>query len=134
MAQEIVFPSKENFSFRSKLIDALLDIRLALSIKKIKSDFIMKSELRSILDDSKKSVQNIEVSNAIDDVFAEYFKKENKIVNQNQSLSIGQMESLIDEEAYKDSGGKEGISLVKTDGYHRSSTREKSIDQDARAA
>lgn len=134
MAQEITFPSKEKFSFRSKLIDALLDIRLTLSIKKIKNDFIMKSELKSILDDTKKNLQNTEVSNAIDDVFAEYFKKENKIINQDQSLSIGQMESLIDEEAYKDSGGKEGRSFVKADGYHRSSAREISVDQDARAA
>lgn len=133
MAQEIIFPSKEKLSFRSKLIDALLDIRLTLSIKKIKSDFIMKSELKRILDDTKQNAQNIEISNAIDDVFAEYFKKENKPTVQDQSLSIGQMESLIDE-AYKDSGGKDGRSFVKTDGYHRSGARETSINQDNRAA
>lgn len=134
MAQQIVFPSKENFSFRSKLIDALLDIRLTLSIKKITSDFIMKSELKKIIDRAKEKSQNIKVANAIDDVFDEYFKKDVAPPLKNQSLSIEQMQNLIDKEAYEDSGNGKGRSLVKADRYHQTRTVENSMEQDAKAA
>ncbi len=43
MAEIIEFPKQPD---RSKLIDALLDIRLTLTIKKLVSDYIKKSEFK----------------------------------------------------------------------------------------
>lgn len=121
MAEIIEVP----FSFRSKLIDALLDIRLTLSVKKISNKFILKSELKTILDNAKQEAQDLKVSNAIDEVFGEYFKNNSKPVNKEDGalLSIDQMQDLIDKETgYKDTGDQKGTAFVKTDGHYNSST------------
>lgn len=129
MAEIIEFPRTK----RSKLIDALLDIRLSLSMKKLVNDYIKKSELKKILYEEKKTVEDSEVSNAIDDLFKEYFPVKTSVVNNNQSLSINQMEDMIDKEVYQDSGNGKGRSLIKTDGYHKSSA-EGSSNPDSKAA
>ncbi len=132
MAEMIVFPSKEKFSFRSKLIDALLDVRLTLSVKKITSDFIMKSEFKKILDETKEKISGDDVKKALDDVFEEYFDLNPKAQFQNKTLSVSEMQSLIDDETYH--GEEKGRSLVKTDAYHRSGVIDTSQDQGTKAA
>lgn len=130
MAEIIKFPQIK----RSKLIDALLDIRLTLSMKKLVSDYIKKSELKKILDEEKKSVEDLEVSTAIDDLFKEYFEVKVNDVYNNQSLSINQMEDIIDKNIYQDSGKEAGKALVKTDGYHKSSYENTNANPDSKAA
>lgn len=120
MADIIVFPKKEDISLnRSKLIDALLDIRLTLSVKKITSNLIMKSELKKIVDDTKEKVQILEVQKAIDEVFDEYLNKTQVIESSNQSLSIEQMQKAIDDEAFGSSSNDLGRTLIKTDAHQR---------------
>ncbi len=114
---------KDQFSFRSKLIDALLDIRLTLSVKKLTSDFIKKTELKTILDDAKQKAQNLEIGKEIDKVFAEYFETGPKAANLQDDLSVEQLQKVIDnasDNAYQESGDIKGRAFVKTDGYHRS--------------
>ena len=135
MAEIITFPSKENFSFKSKLIDALLNIRLTLMIKKKTSDFIKKSELRKILDDTKTSAGNFEVAKAIDDVFREYFEPKQEMVDTKTSLFTYPTESqnnLVDDETGHDN--EKGKAFVKADGYHRSGILDTSQDQGVNVA
>lgn len=116
------FEKKQSMSFNSKLIDALLDIRLTLSIKKLSSNFILKSEFKSILDATKVSVKDQAVSDALDDVFSEYFKKDVAKDNKSSALSIGDMEKIINDNInYGEEKTQTGISYVKTDAHHKPS-------------
>lgn len=133
MAETVFFPSKDKFSFRNRLIDALLDIRLTLSVKKLTSDFIKKSELKTILDEAKEKAQNLEIEKEIDKVFAEYFEPGPKIANQQENLSVEQMQKVIDDNVYQESGDTKGKAFVKTDGYHRSGN-ETNVNSGATAA
>ena len=102
-------------SFNSNLIDALLDIRLALSIKKIVSPTIMKSEFRKILDDTK--IRYDSVKDAIENVFDEYFpktKKESNVIDFSEFVKK-------EEPIYEETGAEKGTSLVKRDGHFNSS-------------
>ena len=130
MAEIIEFPKQPD---RSKLIDALLDIRLTLTNKKLVSDYIKKSEFKKILSDEKHIVQDNYVSLAIDDLFKEYFEIKPSMTNDNESLSINQMENIIDNEIYQDSGNGKGRSLIKTDGHYKTSA-EGSSNPDSKAA
>lgn len=103
-------------SFRSNLIDALLEIRLALSIKKIVSPTIMKSEFKKMLDDTKERFT--QVKDALDNVFDEYFPKTNK---ENDVIEFSEF-SKKEELAYEEAGAEKGTSLVKRDGHFNSST------------
>lgn len=117
MAEIIEFPKQSN---RSKLIKALKDIHSTLTEKKKVSDYIKKSELIKILSDEKHVVQDNYVSLAIDDLFKEYFEINPIVTNDNESLSINQMENIIDNDIYQDSGNDKGRSLIKTDGHYKS--------------
>lgn len=117
MAEIIEFPKQSN---RSKLIKALKDIHSTLTEKKKVSDYIKKSELIKILSDEKHVVQDDGVSLAIDDLFKEYFEIKPSKTNDNESLSINQMENIIDNDIYQDSGNGKGRSLIKTDGHYKS--------------
>lgn len=117
MAEIIEFPKQSN---RSKLIKALKDIHSTLTEKKKVSDYIKKSELIKILSDEKHVVQDNYVSLAIDDLFKEYFEINPIVTNDNESLSINQMENIIDNDIYQDSGNGKGRSLIKTDGHYKS--------------
>ena len=84
---------KDQFSFRSKLIDA------------------------------KQKAQNLEIGKEIDKVFAEYFETGPKAANLQDDLSVEQLQKVIDnasDNAYQESGDIKGRAFVKTDGYHRS--------------
>ncbi len=65
-------------------------------------------------------VQDDGVSLAIDDLFKEYFEIKPSKTNDNESLSINQMENIIDNDIYQDSGNGKGRSLIKTDGHYKS--------------
>ena len=117
MAEIIEFPKQSN---RSKLIKALKDIHSTLTEKKKVSDYIKKSELIKILSDEKHVVQDNYVGLAIDDLFKEYFEINPIVTNDNESLSINQMENIIDNDIYQDSGNDKGRSLIKTDGHYKS--------------
>lgn len=134
MQEKVVFPKKEKFSFRNRIIDALLDIRLTLSVKKLTSDVIMKSELKVIIDEAKQKAQNLEVGSEIDKVFAEYFEPGSKNPDKKESLSVEQMQSVIDDNVYEDLGGEKGRAFVKNDGYHRSGGGESDMNSSTRAA
>ena len=117
MTEEVLKPQK-NF-LRSKLIDALLEIRLSLSVRKIVSPTIMKSEFKKILDGTKEKFA--EVSIALDGVFEQYFPKrqEGKIMfnsfppNSNDNIN-----------EYEEGGNKKGVSLVKRDNNHFNSSND----------
>lgn len=108
-------------TYRSRLIDSLLNIRLSLSIKKISSDYIKRSELRKIIDEENKE-NNIKVRNAINEIFDEFLVSSPKEVEskkeeakQDISLSIEQMESIIrEQEKYSDgANNSKGNTIVK---------------------
>lgn len=130
MAEIIEFPKQPN---RSKLIKALKDIHSTLTEKKKVSDYIKKSELIKILSDEKHVVQDNYVGLAIDDLFKEYFEIKPSKTNDNESLSINQMENIIDNDIYQDSGNGKGRSLIKTDGHYKS-LAEGSSNPDSKAA
>ena len=102
-------------SFRSNLIDALLEIRLSLSAKKITSPTIMKSEFKKILDDTKERFT--QVKDALDNVFDEYFPKAKNEVNAISFTAFPQIEKT----EYEEAGAEKGVSLVKRDGHFNSS-------------
>lgn len=102
-------------SFRSNLIDALLEIRLTLSIKKIVSPTIMKSEFKKILDDTKERFN--EVKDALDNVFDEYFPRAKK---ENNVIEFAEF-ARSKESSFEDGGAEKGRSLVKRDGHFNSS-------------
>ena len=82
-------------------IDALLDIRLGLSVKKILSPTIKRNELREMVEKAKEKAKDLEVSNEIDKVFDEYLnvgEKSKDISNNNDSILKYEVESKIDKE------------------------------------
>lgn len=105
-------------SFNSMLIDALLDVRLGLSIKKIVSPTIMKSEFRKMLDDTKQKF--IEVKDALDNVFEEYFSKKK---TENNVINFAEF-AKKEEPVYEETGMEKGSALVKRDGHFNSSARD----------
>ena len=82
--------SNTNSTFVSKLIDALLLLRVKLSIRKITSEHIKQSEFEQMLGEVKKSNEDIEVSNAIDKLFED----ERSLKESNKSLSLNEMEEI----------------------------------------
>lgn len=109
---------------RNKLIDALLDLRLELSIKKITSPKIKKSELKVMIDEVNEKAKDKIVTDSINELFSEYF--DNKVLNQNMSYDneISNVSNLND---YKDGQAKtSGSSLVKRDGHFNSSKNDSS--------
>ena len=113
MAMEMVDMPK---SFKSSLIDALLEIRLTLSIKKIVSPTIMRSEFKKILDDTKERF--VEVNDALDEAFNEYFptaKKENNVIEFSNFEPSKEV-------SFEDGGAEKGRSLIKRDSHFNSSS------------
>lgn len=112
---------------RKKVIDSLLDIRLSLSIKKITKKTISKAELKNIIDDAKQKTESNTVKDEIDKVFDEYFvskKEERTESNENKSLSIEEMENIVNSKInFKEEGNAiTGNSLVKRDNHFNSSS------------
>ena len=125
MGEAIYFPTKK--SYISKLIDALLDIRLTLSFEKINNgNFIKRGKLKEIIDKTKSEFEN-SVGRAIDDVFKEYFEPKNVIEHQSNEYE-GQSNE------YQDQSNEKGMSYVKSDGHHKSEAYEPKISNENKAA
>ncbi len=93
--EELIHNSSDKISDTVKidaLIDALFDIRLSLSIKRISKPTISTEELKEIVDKAKND-KDISVKNAIDAVFDEYLGNVNQ--KQTDSLSLEDMEAII---------------------------------------
>lgn len=116
---EIIQMKKDNKTIdRNKLIDSLFAIRLPLTIKKLSSNVILKSEFKQIVDSVKEDAKDEQVSNAIDDLFKEYFQDDKNKEN-NNSLSIDEMEKFIDKNAVREEiKTSDGKSYVKIDLLH----------------
>lgn len=108
-------------------IDALLDIRLSLSVKKIISPIIKKSELLEIVNNVKDKTIDERVNEEIDKLFEEYLSRENENsvavakveAKINNGLSLEELENLSGDN-YEDKGNEKGVSLVKRDGHFNS--------------
>lgn len=121
-----------------KTIDCLLDIRLELSIKKLLSDVISRTELITIIDKAKNNAKDDVVKNEIDKVFGEYFiNKDNAFTKEspvftpgamanldaeieNKRLSLNEMEEIGNKD-YEDTASEKGVSLIKTDSHFKGS-------------
>ena len=116
---EIIQMKKDNKTIdRNKLIDSLFAIRLPLTIKKLSSNVILKSEFKQIVDSVKEDAKDEQVSNAIDDLFKEYFQGDKNKENNNW-LSIAEMEKFIDKNAVREEiKTSDGKSYVKIDLLH----------------
>lgn len=110
---ELSIPNK---TFNSEFIDALLLIRVKLSTYKIMSDVIKKSEFNLMLQETKEKVKNMEVSNAID----ELFKDELTVKKENSFLSLDEMQKRLDNELYQDKGENKGPVLIKNNEHFSS--------------
>lgn len=131
-------------------INTLFDIRLSLSVKKIVSPFIKRSELEKIIDDATKDADTF-VKAEIDKVFDEYLspKKEtlfkNPIPNKkdiwnnaqrdNDIISISNAEAKANDkslsleeminDAFKDAGREKGSSKSLNNGHFKNTELQK---------
>ena len=78
---------------RKELIDALLNVRLSLNVKKIVSDRIEKNELKKLIEEQTIKLQDVKVKGEIDNLFEEYFGSKEK---DNSTLSIEEMGKIIE--------------------------------------
>ena len=122
MDDVIKLPYNQRNSLRSKLIDALLEIRLSLSIKKIVSPTIAKSDFKKMLDGTKQKFGD--VKDALVKVFEEYFPVEKKEESKKDLVEIYKKE----EPAYEDGGSEKGAAMVKRNNNHFNSSREVPIE------
>jgi len=76
-----------SISYRSRLLDSLLELRLTLSIKKITNKFIPKAEFRLLVEKTKEKTKDVLVSNAIDDLFKDLFVRRNSSHEQEENSS-----------------------------------------------
>ena len=76
------------------LLDALYDLRLSLSIKRISGPTIKKDELREMLN-TIKADKDEAVKNALDDVFEEYLGS--PVKTEKQKYTIEDVDRIINE-------------------------------------
>ena len=106
-----------------KLETALYDLRGKLSIRKIVSDFIKRSEFKALVEEVKLSNKDEEVSKAIDDLFKDELllapqKNENLQSNDSQ-LTLADLEAKIN--SYDDNGiNQKSAQKVLSDGHFNS--------------
>lgn len=131
-------------------INTLFDIRLSLSVKKIVSPFIKRSELVKIIDDATKDVDTF-VKAEIDKVFDEYLspKKDtllknpmpnakdiwNNVQHDNDIISISNAEAKANDkylsleeminDAFKDAGSEKGSSKILRNGPFKNTELQK---------
>lgn len=108
-----------------KLETALYDLRGKLSIRKIVSDFIKRSEFKALVEEVKLSNKDEEVSKAIDDLFKDELlltpqKNENLQSNDSQ-LTLADLEAKIN--SYDDNGiNQKSAQKVLSDGHFNSTS------------
>ena len=120
-------------------INTLFDIRLSLSVKKIVSPFIKRSELVKIIDDATKDADTF-VKTEIDKVFDEYLspnKKDiwNSVQLDNDIVSISNAEAKANDkslsleeminDAFKDAGREKGSSKSLNNGHFKNTELQK---------
>lgn len=120
-------------------INTLFDIRLNLSVKKIVSPFIKRSELVKIIDDATKDADTF-VKAEIDKVFDEYLspnKKDiwNSVQLDNDIVSISNAEAKANDkslsleeminDAFKDAGREKGSSKSLNNGHFKNTELQK---------
>lgn len=120
-------------------INTLFDIRLSLSVKKIVSPFIKRSELVKIIDDATKDADTF-VKAEIDKVFDEYLspnKKDiwNNVQLDNDIVSISNAEAKANDkslsleeminDAFKDAGREKGSSKSLNNGHFKNTELQK---------
>ena len=114
-------------------INTLFDIRLSLSVKKIVSPFIKRSELVKIIDDATKDADTF-VKAEIDKVFDEYLSPKHD-ASLNNFVSVSNVEAKandkslsLDEminEAFKDAGREKGSSKSLNNGHFKNTELQK---------
>ncbi len=114
-------------------IDTLFDIRLNLSVKKIVSPFIKRSELVKIIDDATKDA-NTFVKAEIDKVFDEYLSPKHD-ASLNNFVSVSNVEAKANDkslsleeminDAFKDAGREKGSSKSLNNGHFKNTELQK---------
>ena len=83
-----------------KIETALYDLRGKLSIRKVVSDYIKRSEFKVLVDEVKEANKDEEVSKAIDDLFKDELLLgpaiSNTPVKESTSLTLADLEAKID--------------------------------------
>lgn len=114
-------------------INTLFDIRLSLSVKKIVSPFIKRSELVKIIDDTTKDADAF-VKAEIDKVFDEYLSPKHD-VSLNNFVSVSNVEAKANDkslsleeminDAFKDAGREKGSSKSLNNGHFKNTELQK---------
>lgn len=114
-------------------INALFDIRLSLSVKKIVSPFIKRSELVKMIDDATKDADTF-VKAEIDKVFDEYLSPKHD-ASLNNFVSVSNVEAKANDkslsleemlnDAFKDAGGEKGSSKSLNNGHFKNTELQK---------
>lgn len=114
-------------------INTLFDIRLSLSVKKIVSPFIKRSELVKIIDDTTKDADAF-VKAEIDKVFDEYLSPKHD-VSLNNFVSVSNVEAKANDkslsleeminDAFKDVGREKGSSKSLNNGHFKNTELQK---------
>lgn len=114
-------------------INTLFDIRLSLSVKKIVSPFIKRSELVKIIDDATKDADTF-VKAEIDKVFDEYLSPKHD-ASLNNFVSVSNVEAKANDkslsleeminDAFKDAGREKGSSKSLNNGHFKNTELQK---------
>ena len=114
-------------------INTLFDIRLSLSVKKIVSPFIKRSELVKIIDDTTKDADTF-VKAEIDKVFDEYLSPKHD-ASLNNFVSVSNVEAKANDkslsleeminDAFKDAGREKGSSKSLNNGHFKNTELQK---------
>lgn len=126
-------PHKKRILEIENTIDTLFDIRLNLSVKKIVSPFIKRSELVKIIDDATKDADTF-VKAEIDKVFDEYLSPKHD-ASLNNFVSVSNVEAKANDkslsleeminDAFKDAGREKGSSKSLNNGYFKNTELQK---------
>lgn len=114
-------------------INTLFDIRLSLSVKKIVSPFIKRSELVKMIDDATKDA-DVFVKAEIDKVFDEYLSPKHD-ASLNNFVSVSNVEAKANDkslsleeminDAFKDAGREKGSSKSLNNGHFKNTELQK---------
>ncbi len=114
-------------------INTLFDIRLSLSVKRIVSPFIKRSELVKIIDDATKDADTF-VKAEIDKVFDEYLSPKHD-ASLNNFVSVSNVEAKANDkslsleeminDAFKDAGREKGSSKSLNNGHFKNTELQK---------
>lgn len=126
-------PHKKRILEIENTIDTLFDIRLNLSVKKIVSPFIKRSELVKIIDDATKDADTF-VKAEIDKVFDEYLSPKHD-ASLNNFVSVSNVEAKANDkslsleeminDAFKDAGREKGSSKSLNNGHFKNTELQK---------